>query len=107
MIKGDMGYNGGEIRQVIRTYDALYPTGVDSIAWCMIEAKSEQEEMERSRRVSKSGVILESESGRRQKFTMPSNLYISLKKNHPELFKRDLKEFERDFPVFFKAWRTH
>lgn len=101
-------YDRDKVREIIDAYEHVHPQGPDSIAWCMIQAKQEQEELERMGAVSnRTGVINNSASGRRQKFTMPSELYILLQKKFPEIFKRDLKQFEKDFPIFFKSWRTH
>lgn len=98
-------YNKQKIQQIVDVYERMYPTGPDSIAWCMVEAKNEQRELMLERRISKSGIIMKSESGRRQLFTMPSGLYLMLRKADPEIFKTHLKYLKRDFPVFFKAWQ--
>lgn len=99
-----MAYDKLRVQEVIDWYDRLYPTGPDSIAWAIAAEKYDQEEMRRTGRVSKSGIILENEAGRRLSFTMPSGLYLALKKKFPTIFTKDKKNFKRDFPVFFKAW---
>lgn len=100
-------YNTAMVRDVIQLYERMNPTGPDSIYECMREAKHEQEELERSGIANiRTGVMNKNEAGRRLAFTMPSALYIMLRKKFPTIFKADKKRFERDFPVFFKAWHA-
>ena len=100
-----VAYDAQKIKAVIQIYERANPTGPDSIAASILSYKSEHEEMTRTRQVSKTGIIQQSDSGRRMKFVMPSNLYIILRKKFPTIFEADLKHFERDFPVFFKGWK--
>lgn len=105
MAEAQIAYSTVKVREAIDLYERLYPTGPDSIAWAILDAKAEQEELTRTRIVSKSGIINQNEAGRRLRYVMPSNLYIALKKKFPTIFKADIKRFERDFPVFFKGWK--
>lgn len=101
-----IGYDALKIRETIDIYERLHPSGPDSIAMAILDTKAEQLELAQSRIINIFGVVNNNEAGRRLKFAMPSNLYITLKKRFPTLFGADIKQFERDFPVFFKGWRT-
>jgi hypothetical protein len=105
MAEQQIAYSAVKVQEVITLYEQLYSTGPDSIAWCILDAKKEQDELYVDKRISKTGIVMGSETGRRLKYVMPSNLYIMLRKKFPTIFSKDVKKFERDFPVFFKGWR--
>lgn len=98
-------YNKARVQQFVDWYEKLHPTGPDSIAWAILDAKRDQEQLILAGNVDKNGVLMQSKSGRRQLFTMPTGLYVGLQKKFPTIFKADLKNFKRDFPVFFEAWK--
>lgn len=90
------------IENAIRHHDRRFPTGPDSIALSVVTAKKEQEELEFHRKITSTGVIRSSDSGRRLGVTMPENLYIVLRKKYPTLFtdKDNYRWFKRKFPMF-------
>ena len=101
------GYSKLAVQQAIDIYDRLYPTGPDSSAWSILSYRNELRELELQGVANRrTGVINKSDAGRRMKMVMPSNLYTVLLKKFPTIFKADMKKFERDFPVFFRGWKT-
>ena len=100
-----IAYDANKVREAIELYERIHPTGPDSIAMAILDAKAEQIELTREHRVGKHGIVMGNEAGRRLRYVMPSNLYIALRKKFPTIFTRDIKKFERDFPVFFKGWK--
>lgn len=89
------------IAEIIRIYDARYPTGEDSIALCVVSAKHEQRELALERKVSsKTGVVNENDAGRRLSIALPGKLYWILKKQYPTLLNKDIAWFKRNFPLF-------
>ena len=90
------------IADAIRHHDRRFPSGPDSIAMAVLSAKEEQRELQLMNDVSKTGVIHNSDSGRRMSLTLPENLYIVLRKRYPTLFsdKANIKWFRRHFPMF-------
>lgn len=89
------------IAEIIRLYDQKYPDGEDSIAMCVVSAKDEQKELALERRISsKTGVVNNSDVGRRLSVAIPSKLYWILTKQYPTLMNRDIKWFKRHFRMF-------
>lgn len=88
------------IEDAIRHHDRRFPHGPDSIAMSVVSAQHEQNELKMTRKVSKTGVIDNSQSGRRMTVALPENLYIVLRKKYPNLFSKDIRWFKRNFPMF-------
>lgn len=89
------------IAEIIRIYDQKYPTGEDSIAMCVVSAKHEQRDLALERKISsKTGVVNNSDSGRRLSISMPGKLFWILKKQYPTLLNKDINWFRRHFPMF-------
>ena len=93
------------ITDAIRHHDRRYPTGPDSIAMSVLSARQEQFELGLTKQVSKTGVVKNSDSGRRMAISLPENLYIVLRKRYPTLFsdQKNLKWFKKTFPMFLVA----
>lgn len=90
------------IEDAIKHHDKRFPTGPDSISMSVVTAQNEQNELQRGFAVDKHGVINKSQSGRRHRLSMPSNLYAVLKFKYPDLFtdKEKYAWFKKKFPMF-------
>lgn len=90
-----------KIADIIREYDRRYPTGENSIAASVVSAQHERAELELLGTVSsKTGVVNDSEAGRRLAVSMPTALYFMLRQQYPNLFSTEIKWFKRHFPMF-------
>lgn len=88
------------IQRIIEAYDRVHPTGEDSIALCVLTAQQERDELRLLRKVSKTGVVKSSDSGRRLSIVLPENLWGILRRRYPKLFTEDLQWFKKNFKMF-------
>jgi hypothetical protein len=90
-----------QILEIIETYDKVYPEGENSIGAAVTTARREQKELKFLKEVdSKTGVVHGNEAGRRNTVSMPTGLYILLKRKYPTLFTQYIEWFKAKFPAF-------
>lgn len=90
------------IEDVIKIYDRNHPMDLDSIAMSVVSAKQEQNELQRSNLVSKTGVIKGNEAGRRMGISIPEELLMIIRRRYKNIIRdpQQYQWFKKNFPMF-------